>query len=114
MAVTQILLKDQLSDIRHQLDVLDSLFTKFRGYVNERLEYLVANMATKEDLRQFATKDDMRQFATKDDLKHFATKEDLKRFATKDDLKQFVTKDDFNDLKQLVYLIAKKVGVDGI
>ena len=58
------------------------------------IAYLLAQVATKEDLKVFATKADSKRFATKEDLKAFATKEDLKAFATKDDLKAFATKDD--------------------
>ena len=58
------------------------------------IAYLLAQVATKEDLKVFATKADSKRFATKEDLKAFATKEDLKAFATKDDLKRFATKDD--------------------
>ena len=74
------------------------------------IAYLLAQVATKEDLKVFATKADSKRFATKDDLKIFATKDDLKRFATKDDLKRFATKEDLNDFatkKDLANLAEK-------
>ena len=55
----------------------------------EMLAFIVANMATKDNIRQLDKRVGYieQSMATKDDLKGFATKDDLKNLATKDDLK---------------------------
>jgi hypothetical protein len=45
--------------------------------INEVMDFLQENVATKDDLKGFATKDDLKGFATKEDLRDFATKADL-------------------------------------
>ena len=67
----------------------------------------LADLATKEDLKDFPTRADLKaeleNFATKEDLKDFPTRADLKaeleNFATKEDLKNFATKEDLKEIE---------------
>lgn len=45
--------------------------------MNNRVDSIEKNVATKDDLKNFATKDDLKNFATKGDLKNFASKDDI-------------------------------------
>lgn len=87
-------------------------------HIIETLNYLKANMATKDDIKDFAKKSDLRlatqNTATKDDMKDFAKKSDLhiamQNMATKDDLKDFAKKSDLHDMatKQDLQRFASK------
>lgn len=56
MAITKILLEQQLGDIQSQIDMMRREFDLFRGYTNKQfsriykeLDYIKTNMATKSD-----------------------------------------------------------------
>ena len=45
--------------------------------VEQQLQYIIENMATKDDIANMATKDDIANMATKDDIANMATKDDI-------------------------------------
>ena len=76
---------------------------------NKFVDYVMENMATKDDLKGMATKDDLRGMATKEDILNIhaimATKEDLKRMATKEDLDQLATSIRSNLMNAMDYIV---------
>ena len=64
----------------------------------DRVDRVLENMATKDDIRNMATKDDIRNMATKDDIRNMATKDDIRNMATKDDIRNMATKDDIRNM----------------
>ncbi len=51
----------------------------------DRVDLMLENMATRDDVRNMATKDDIRNMATKDDIRNMATKDDIR--AVRDEIK---------------------------
>ena len=84
--------------------------------IENLMEGVMKNLATKEDLYQFATKEDLDQFPRKGDLHSFATREDLRQFVTKEDVGKLATKEDMktlatkNDLAEVVDHLARLTG----
>ena len=64
----------------------------------DRVDRVLENMATKDDIRNMATKDDIRNMATKDDIRNMATKDDISNMATRDDIRNMATKDDISNM----------------
>ena len=64
----------------------------------DRVDRVLENMATKDDIRNMATKDDIRNMATKDDIRNMATKDDIRNMATKDDIRNMATRDDIRNM----------------
>lgn len=94
--------------------------TKEIKELHNKIDGIIAVMATKDDLKNFLTKEDGKTFATKDDLKGFATKDDISRLAGAiqkmdakfdrriDDLTEFF-KDRFNTILHNFDHFQKKV-----
>ncbi|MET3504595.1 hypothetical protein [Halalkalibacter oceani] len=77
--------------------------------LNERVQKLEQNMATKDDIANMATKDDIANMATKDDIANMATKDDIANMATKDDIANMATKDDIHQLNNKLDAITTQV-----
>ncbi len=60
--------------------------------IENRIDSMSTNMATKDDISNMATKDDISNMATKDDISNMATKDDI--MATRDDFAKLDAKFD--------------------
>ena len=54
--------------------------------IDQQLQFIIDNMAMKDDIANMATKDDIANMATKDDIANMATKDDIANMMTKDDI----------------------------
>lgn len=54
--------------------------------VEQQLQFIISNMATKDDISNLITKDDISNLITKDDISNLITKYDISNMATKDDV----------------------------
>lgn len=54
----------------------------------ELLKFIVDNVVTKEDIKDFIKKDDIKDFIRKTDISNFVTRDDIKIFVTKKDIKE--------------------------
>ncbi|PMP59770.1 MAG: hypothetical protein C0171_04010 [Caldisphaera sp.] len=78
-----------------------------------KLEIKVTSLEEKvEDIdKQFATKDDISKLVTKEEAKQFATKDDISKLVTKEEAKQFATKDDISKLENIINAIGARWGI---
>ena len=90
---------------RITLDKLAQVTQREFLHLNNKIEDIQENMATKEDLKLFATKEDLKSFATKEDLKLFATKEDLSDL--RDELKDDIRKGTVDVLRAVDVIVTK-------
>ncbi|MGC8567537.1 MAG: hypothetical protein ACP5M8_07850, partial [Caldisphaera sp.] len=82
--------KDDIREVKNSLSKLEIKVTS----LEEKVEDIDKQFATKDDISKLVTKEEAKQFATKDDISKLVTKEEAKQFATKDDISKLVTKEE--------------------
>ncbi len=66
-----------IARMKRKKDTVNTSKTHPVSDVSDMLQFIIANMATKEDIANMATKDDIVNMATKDDIVNTATKDDV-------------------------------------
>ena len=93
------ILENKISELQEKVSNLEEK--------NNQLETLCTKLATKESLANLVTKDDLKEIEnseylarliTKDDIKNLAKEESLEKLATKENLTNLITKDDIKNL----------------
>ena len=108
------ILENKISELQKKVSNLEEK--------NNQLETLCTKLATKESLANLVTKDDLKEIEnseylarliTKDDIKNLAKEESLEKLATKESLANLVTKDDLKEISNSEYL-ARLITKDDI